>query len=93
MRTQVWYNPDLIAAYFKVPGVIGMVLYVITTLLTASSIVRERERGTIEQLIVTPFVPGNWSWGKLFPYSISGAYRYGGSSSHWTLVVQGSDQR
>jgi ABC-2 type transport system permease protein len=54
VRTQVWYNPDLISAYFNIPAVIGMILYFITAILTATSIVRERERGTIEQLIVTP---------------------------------------
>ena len=70
VRPQVWYNPDLIAAYFNVPGVIGMILYFITTLLTASSIVRERERGTIEQLIVTPIRSWELVVGKIVPYSI-----------------------
>ena len=70
VRTQVWYNPDLIAAYFNVPGVIGMILYFITVLLTASSIVRERERGTIEQLIVTPIRSWELVVGKLLPYTI-----------------------
>jgi len=70
VRTQVWYNPDLIAAYFNVPGVIGMILYFITALLTASAIVRERERGTIEQLIVTPIRSWELVVGKILPYSI-----------------------
>jgi ABC-2 type transport system permease protein len=70
VRTQVWYNPDLIQAYFNVPGVIGMILYFITALLTASSIVRERERGTIEQLIVTPIRSWELVVGKLLPYTI-----------------------
>ena len=70
VRTQVWYNPDLIAAYFNVPGVIGMILYFITTLLTASSIVRERERGTIEQLIVTPIRSWELVVGKILPYTM-----------------------
>jgi len=70
VRTQVWYNPDLIAAYFNVPGVIGMILYFVTTLLTASSIVRERERGTIEQLIVTPIRSWELVVGKILPYTI-----------------------
>ena len=70
VRTQVWYNPDLNAAYFNVPGVIGMILYFITALLTASSIVRERERGTIEQLIVTPIHSWELVVGKLLPYTI-----------------------
>src|SRR5215216_2731090 len=70
VRTQVWYNPDLIAAYFNVPGVIGMILFFTTTLLTASSIVRERERGTIEQLIVTPIRSWELMVGKVLPYGI-----------------------
>ncbi len=70
VRTQVWYNPDLIAAYFNVPGVAGMILYFITALLTASSIVRERERGTIEQLIVTPIRSWELVVGKILPYTI-----------------------
>jgi ABC-2 type transport system permease protein len=70
VRTQVWYNPDLIQAYFNVPGVIGMILYFVTALLTASSIVRERERGTIEQLIVTPIRSWELVVGKVLPYTI-----------------------
>src|SRR5450759_3405937 len=54
VRTQVWYNPDLVQAYFMIPGLMGTILLQITVMLTASSIVRERERGTIEQLIITP---------------------------------------
>ena len=70
VRTQVWYNPDMQDAYFMVPGVAGMVLYFITSVLTASAIVRERERGTIEQLIVTPIRPWELMVGKLMPYII-----------------------
>jgi ABC-2 type transport system permease protein len=70
VRTQVWYNPDMQDAYFMVPGVAGMVLYFVTSILTASAIVRERERGTIEQLIVTPIRPWELMVGKLLPYSI-----------------------
>ncbi|MCJ7434479.1 MAG: ABC transporter permease [Anaerolineales bacterium] len=68
VRTQVWYNPDLISAYFMIPGVIGMILSFITTILTATTIVRERERGTIEQLIVTPIRSWELILGKLLPY-------------------------
>jgi len=70
VRTQVWYNPDLISAHFMIPGVIGMILYAITSILTANAIVRERERGTIEQLIVTPIRPWELIVGKLLPYVI-----------------------
>jgi ABC-2 type transport system permease protein len=68
--TRVWYNPDLISAYFMVPGVIGMILYALTSILTATAIVRERERGTIEQLIVTPIKPIELMLGKILPYVI-----------------------
>ena len=68
VRTQVWYNPDLESAYFMIPGVIGMILYAITAILTSTAIVRERERGTIEQLIVTPIRPWELVAGKLLPY-------------------------
>jgi ABC-2 type transport system permease protein len=70
VRTQVWYNPDLVSAYFMIPGVIGMILYALTSILTATAIVRERERGTIEQLIVTPIRPLELVIGKLLPYTI-----------------------
>lgn len=70
VRTTVWYNPDMISAYFMIPGVIGMILYTITAILTATAIVRERERGTIEQLIVTPIRPGELVIGKILPYTI-----------------------
>lgn len=68
LRTQVWYNPDLISAYFMVPGVIASILYAITSVLTATTVVRERERGTIEQLIVTPIRSWELIVGKLVPY-------------------------
>lgn len=70
VRTQVWYNPDLVSAYFMIPGVIGMILYALTSILTATAIVRERERGTIEQLIVTPIRPWELVVGKIIPYVI-----------------------
>jgi ABC-2 type transport system permease protein len=68
VSTSVWYNPDLVSAYFMIPGVIGMILFALTSILTASAIVRERERGTIEQLIVTPIRPWELVLGKLLPY-------------------------
>ncbi|HEX7541588.1 MAG TPA: ABC transporter permease [Anaerolineales bacterium] len=70
VRTRVWYNPDLISSHFMIPGVIGMILYAITSILTATAVVRERERGTIEQLIVTPIRPWELVVGKILPYAI-----------------------
>jgi len=74
VHTTVWYNPDMISAHFMIPGVIGMILYAIAAILTASSVVRERERGTIEQLIVTPIRPWELIVGKLMPYVILGFF-------------------
>lgn len=68
VRTRVWYNPDLESSYYMVPALIGLILQFLTTILTASSIVRERERGTIEQLIVTPIRSWELIVGKLTPY-------------------------
>jgi ABC-2 type transport system permease protein len=70
VRTNVLYNPDLISAYFNIPGVIGMILSVLTAMLTATAVVRERERGTIEQLIVTPIRSWELITGKVLPYLI-----------------------
>ena len=74
VRTTVWFNPDLISAHFMIPGVIGMILYAIAAILTATSVVRERERGTIEQLIVTPIRPWELIVGKLTPYVVLGFF-------------------
>ncbi len=68
MRLRVWYNPDLKDAYFMIPGLIGTILYALTSVLTANAIVRERERGTIEQLIVTPIRSWELVVGKIAPY-------------------------
>jgi ABC-2 type transport system permease protein len=68
VRTRILYNPDLLGSYNLVPGLIAMILMMTTTNLTFLSIVRERERGTIEQLIVTPI--RNWELviAKITPY-------------------------
>ena len=68
--TQVWYNPDMISSYYMIPGVIAMILFALTSILTATAVVRERERGTIEQLIVTPIRPWELVVGKILPYVI-----------------------
>ena len=68
VRTDVLYNPDLLGSYNMIPGLIAMILFQTATSLTALAIVRERERGTIEQLIVTPI--RNWELilAKIIPY-------------------------
>lgn len=70
VHTTVWYNPGMVSANFMVPAMIGIILQFLTTMLTATSIVRERERGTIEQLIVTPLRSGELMLGKLAPFVI-----------------------
>jgi ABC-2 type transport system permease protein len=70
LHTQVWYNPDLRSAFYMIPGVIGIILFTITSILTATTIVREREHGTIEQLIVTPIRSWELVTGKILPYVI-----------------------
>jgi ABC-2 type transport system permease protein len=68
-RVRVWYNPDLRDADFMIPGVVGMITSVLTMMLSAFSIVRERELGTFEQLIVTPLRQVEIIFGKLIPYA------------------------
>jgi ABC-2 type transport system permease protein len=68
VRPRVWYNPEMKSANFMIPGLMGMVLYFLTALFTSMSIVREREQGTIEQLIVTPIKPLELIIGKVTPY-------------------------
>ncbi|MGD2178354.1 MAG: ABC transporter permease [Anaerolineae bacterium] len=68
VRPRVWYNPEMRSANFMIPGIIGIILYFLTALFTSMSIVREREQGTIEQLIVTPVKPLELVIGKVVPY-------------------------
>jgi ABC-2 type transport system permease protein len=68
VHPRVWYNPSMESANFMIPGLIGVILSILTMLLTAMSIVREREQGTIEQLIVTPIRPLELMVGKVAPY-------------------------
>ncbi|HTZ53232.1 MAG TPA: ABC transporter permease [Spirochaetia bacterium] len=65
---RVFYNPTLASRNFMVPGVLAMVLMIITTVLTSLSIVKEKERGTLEQLIVTPITARQLIVGKLAPF-------------------------
>jgi ABC-2 type transport system permease protein len=53
-ETDILYNPELRSANFMIPGLVGVVMVFIATLMTAVGVVRERERGTLEQLMVTP---------------------------------------
>ena len=68
VRPQILYNPAMRSPNFFVPGVIGVVLQIATTFATAMSLVRERERGTLEQLLVSPLSRWGLMLGKLIPY-------------------------
>jgi len=68
VRSRVWYNPEMKSANFMIPGMMAVILYFLTTLLTALSIVRERETGTVEQLMVSPIRPIELVVGKVMPY-------------------------
>lgn len=69
-RMRFWYNPELNSANFMVPGLIAVILMMLSALLTSMTVVRERERGTIESLIVSPVMPNELMLGKLAPYVI-----------------------
>lgn len=69
-ETRVWYNPDLKSRNFMVPGVVALVLMIITMTLTSIGIVKEKEIGTLEQLLVTPITPYQLILGKLLPFVI-----------------------
>lgn len=69
---RVWYNPLLKTRNFMVPGIVGLLLSVITLILTSLAIVKEKEIGTLEQLIVTPIKPYQLIIGKLIPFTILG---------------------
>lgn len=75
-RPRVLYNPTLESSKFNVPGVVGLILQNITIILTAFAMVREREKGTIEQLIMTPVTSLELIIGKLIPYVIIGFYDF-----------------
>jgi ABC-2 type transport system permease protein len=65
---RVWYNPELRSTNFLVPGLMGFILMITGVLSTALSVVREKERGTMEQLRVTSLRPGQLILGKALPY-------------------------
>ncbi len=69
---RVWYNPDLKTRWFYVPAILAMVLILVTMILPSVAVVREKEIGTLEQLIVTPLRPWQLILGKLTPFVIVG---------------------
>ncbi|OGU36192.1 MAG: ABC transporter [Ignavibacteria bacterium GWB2_35_6b] len=71
-ETRVWYNPELKTRVFMVPGIVGLLLMMVTLILTSLAIVKEKEIGTLEQLIVTPIKPLQLIIGKLIPFALLG---------------------
>jgi ABC-2 type transport system permease protein len=70
IRPRIWYNPELRSANFVVPGIIGVIMIMLGALLTAFTIVEEKERGTIEMLIASPLTRFELMLGKIIPYLI-----------------------
>ncbi len=73
VQPRAWYNPNLTSRNFFVPGLMGMLLLVTTMIVTSMALVKEREEGTMEQLIVTPLRPLEIIAGKLLPFVAIGA--------------------
>ncbi|MGB2697897.1 MAG: ABC transporter permease [Candidatus Zixiibacteriota bacterium] len=73
-QIRAWYNPELKSQNFNLPGVVAVILMITTILLTSLAIVREKEIGTIEQLIVTPIRPVELMLGKTIPFVIIGYF-------------------
>ena len=69
-----WYNPDLSSRWFFVPGIIGSLMLVLVVTLTAFAVVREREIGTLEQIMVTPIRPAEFILGKTLPFFLIGLF-------------------
>ena len=72
--TRAWFNPNLESRWFIVPGIVGLLTLVVTMLVTALSVAREREQGTFDQLLVTPFRPIEILMGKALPGFIIGIF-------------------
>lgn len=72
-RVHVLYNPLMKSSWFMVPGVVALVLLVFTMLLTAIAVVKEKEQGTLEQVIVTPLRPWEFVLSKTLPFVMVGA--------------------
>lgn len=70
VRPRLWYNPDMKSAYFFVPGLIALILIMISALLTSITITREKEMGTMEQILVSPVKPREIILGKVMPYIV-----------------------
>jgi len=71
-RLRFWYNPDLSSVRFYVPGIIALLILMLTLMLTSMAVVREKEIGTMEQIMVTPIHPAEFILGKTLPFALIG---------------------
>jgi ABC-2 type transport system permease protein len=74
LEQRPWYNPDLRSRWFFVPGIVGSLTLVLVVNLTAFAVVREREIGTLEQIMVTPIRPAEFILGKTLPFFLIGLF-------------------
>nr|WP_325190506.1 ABC transporter permease [uncultured Selenomonas sp.] len=72
VRIRAWYNPDAVTSYYMLPALMGIILTITMVLMTSMAIVRERECGTLEQLLVTPLRVWELLIGKILPYAALG---------------------
>ncbi len=72
MQTRAWFNENLESRNFYVPGVIAIIVMLITLMLTSMAVVREKEIGTMEQIMVTPITPAEFILGKTVPFALIG---------------------
>lgn len=88
VRSRVWFNPDLLSRNYFVPGVVVNIVTLVTIMLTAMAIVREKEIGTLEQLMVTPIRPFELMVGKTLPFAAAGLVQVAFITSAALLVFR-----
>lgn len=74
VEAKVLYNPEMKSSYFLVPAILAIIMHMMTILFTSFAIVRERENGTLEQLMVTPVLKTDLMMGKVLPYALIGLF-------------------
>lgn len=94
IEPRVWYNPDLESGHFIIPGLVAVILMMICALMTSVTIAREKETGTMEQILVSPVKPAEIIFGKVFPYIIiaflDGALVVASAKLMFGVEIQGS---
>ena len=88
LEQRPWYNPNLSSRWFFIPGIVGSLTLVLVITLTAFAVVREREIGTLEQIMVTPIRPAEFILGKTLPFFLIGLFDVSLIAVVWTLWFQ-----